>query len=160
MYASGIAPAAPAPRIVAHRTAGPGPGAAPASTASTATPTRARAAGRRTIGFPSKSRSACGSDGPGAARGHSGCGPVAIDRGGLRMSEQPAVRVERSQKWVRTYAHGELVADTRRPLLVWERPHYPTYYIPVDDVRAKLVPTGETRPAERLGPAEVLTVVT
>jgi uncharacterized protein (DUF427 family) len=76
------------------------------------------------------------------------------------MSEQPAVRVERSQKWVRTYAHGELVADTRRPLLVWERPYYPTYYIPVDDVRAKLVPTGETRPAERLGPAEVLTVVT
>jgi uncharacterized protein (DUF427 family) len=76
------------------------------------------------------------------------------------MSEQPAVRVERGQKWVRTYVHGELVADTRRPLLVWERPYYPTYYIPVEDVRAKLVPTGETRPSPGLGPAEVLTVVT
>jgi len=76
------------------------------------------------------------------------------------MSDQPAVRVEQGQKWVRTYVHGELVADTRRPLLVWERPYYPTYYIPLDDVRAKLVPTGETRPSASLGPAEVLTVVT
>ena len=76
------------------------------------------------------------------------------------MSERPSVRVERSQKWVRTYGHGELVADTRRPLLVWERPYYPTYYIPVDDVRAKLVPTGEIRPARTpdLGPGQVLTV--
>ena len=78
------------------------------------------------------------------------------------MSEESRgrVRIEPAQKWVRTFVHGQLVADTRRPLLVWELPYYPTYYIPVDDVRAKLVPTGETRPSPSRGPAEVLTVVT
>jgi uncharacterized protein (DUF427 family) len=78
------------------------------------------------------------------------------------MSDEPTARgrVEEAQKWVRTYVHGELVADTRRPLLVWEIPYYPTYYIPIDDVRAKLVPTGESRPSPNLGTAEVLTVVT
>src|SRR5262249_6000601 len=38
---------------------------------------------------------------------------------------------------------GELVADTTRPLLVWEKPFYPTYYFPLDDVRTDLlVPDG------------------
>jgi len=70
------------------------------------------------------------------------------------------VRVERSAKRVRTYLGGELVADTVRPLLVWEVPYFPTYYLPAEDVRAKLVPTGATERSPHRGEAEVLDVVT
>ncbi len=55
------------------------------------------------------------------------------------------VHVEHSRKRVRAVLGGEVVADTIRPLLVWERPSYPMYYIPVEDVRAKLVPAGDDR---------------
>lgn len=48
------------------------------------------------------------------------------------------VRVEHGPKRIRAYLGGELVADTARPLLVWEKPQYPAYYIPIDDVRMKL----------------------
>ena len=54
------------------------------------------------------------------------------------------VRVEHGQKRVRAYLGGELVADTSAPLLVWEKPYYPTYYFPVADVRMELFePDGE-----------------
>lgn len=69
------------------------------------------------------------------------------------------MRVETGQKRVRAYLDGALVADTVRPLLVWERPYYPTYYLPGADVRADLVPTGETRPSPGLGTGEVSDVV-
>lgn len=46
---------------------------------------------------------------------------------------------------MRTYIEGRLVVDTVAPVLVWESPHYPTYYLPVADLRAKLEPTGRTR---------------
>jgi uncharacterized protein (DUF427 family) len=49
------------------------------------------------------------------------------------------VRIERGAKRVRAYLHGELVADTTRPLLVWEVPYYPTYYFPEADVRGDLL---------------------
>ena len=49
------------------------------------------------------------------------------------------MRVEHGNKRVRTYLAGELVAETMRPLLVWEVPYYPTYYFPAADVRAELV---------------------
>lgn len=52
------------------------------------------------------------------------------------------VRVEPSQKRVRAYFGQELVADTTRPLLIWEIPYYPSYYIPISDVRAELIATG------------------
>jgi uncharacterized protein (DUF427 family) len=45
------------------------------------------------------------------------------------------VRVERGHKRIRAYLGGKPVVDTVRPLLVWEHPHYPAYYLPVDDVR-------------------------
>ena len=54
------------------------------------------------------------------------------------------VRVEYGDKRVRAYLGGELAADTTSPLLVWEVPYYPAYYIPVGDIRADLVPTGTT----------------
>ena len=49
------------------------------------------------------------------------------------------IRVEHSAKRVRAYLGGELVADSIRPLLVWESAHYPTYYFPADDVRGELL---------------------
>jgi uncharacterized protein (DUF427 family) len=52
------------------------------------------------------------------------------------------VRVERGAKRVRAYLGGELVADTTHPLLVWEKPYYPTYYFPAADVRAELSADG------------------
>lgn len=52
------------------------------------------------------------------------------------------VRIEPGRKRVRAYLAGVLVADTVRPVLVWEKPQYPTYYLPAEDVHATLVPTG------------------
>jgi uncharacterized protein (DUF427 family) len=49
------------------------------------------------------------------------------------------LRIEQGAKRVRAYLGGRLVADTTRPSLVWEIPYYPTYYIPVADIRAELV---------------------
>jgi uncharacterized protein (DUF427 family) len=75
-------------------------------------------------------------------------------------SARGRVRVEPSRKRVRTYVDGELVADTLRPLLVWEAPYYPTYYIPAEDVRAELHPTGATERSPSRGSGEVFDVVT
>jgi uncharacterized protein (DUF427 family) len=47
--------------------------------------------------------------------------------------------VEPGQKRVRAYLGGELVADTTHPLLVWEVPYYPAYYLPATDVRGELL---------------------
>lgn len=67
--------------------------------------------------------------------------------------EQP--RIQRSPKRVRAYLRGQLVADTKRPMLVWEHPYYPTYYLPAEDVQATLRPTGETRHIDRVGASDV-----
>ena len=55
------------------------------------------------------------------------------------------IRVEPGTKRIRTYLGGELVADTARPLLVWEVPYYPTYYFPADDVRTELLEPDDGR---------------
>jgi uncharacterized protein (DUF427 family) len=49
------------------------------------------------------------------------------------------IRIEPGAKRIRAYLGGELVADTIHPLLVWESPHYPTYYFPLADVRTDLL---------------------
>jgi uncharacterized protein (DUF427 family) len=49
------------------------------------------------------------------------------------------LRIEHGQKRIRAYLGGELVADTIRPVLVWEVPYYPTYYFPAADVRDELL---------------------
>ena len=60
------------------------------------------------------------------------------------MSERGRVRVEQSHKRIRTYLGGEVIADSTRALLVWEKPYYPTYYVPKADVRTgRLVDEGE-----------------
>jgi uncharacterized protein (DUF427 family) len=58
---------------------------------------------------------------------------------------------------VRAYLAGTAVADTIRPLLVWEVPYYPTYYFPAEDVRDDLLHPagGGQRPN---GDGELLTV--
>lgn len=69
------------------------------------------------------------------------------------------VRVETGTKRVRTVFNGHVVADTTSPLLVWEAPYYPTYYLPADDVRPEtLVPTGRTRHSPSRGDGTLYTV--
>ncbi len=71
------------------------------------------------------------------------------------------VGVEQGAKRVRVLLGGETVADTTRPLLVWEVPHYPTYYLPAVDVRTDLlVDTGETDRSPSRGEAELHNVET
>lgn len=55
---------------------------------------------------------------------------------------QGRVRVEPGAKRVRAYLGGAVVVDTTRPVLVWEDRPYPTYYVPLADVRAELVEPG------------------
>ncbi|WP_019853970.1 DUF427 domain-containing protein [Actinopolyspora mortivallis] len=78
------------------------------------------------------------------------------------MSEhsREEIGVETSAKRVRTVFGGHVVADTRRPVLVWEHPYYPTYYVPREDVRAELTEAGEVRHSRRLGEGTVYDVVT
>jgi uncharacterized protein (DUF427 family) len=65
------------------------------------------------------------------------------------------VRVYPAGKRVRAYLGGRLVADTTRPLLVWEVPHYPAYYIRRADVTAELTPTGRDERSPSRGQAQV-----
>src|SRR5499427_1134519 len=69
-----------------------------------------------------------------------------------------ALRIEPSPKRVRSYLAGHLVADSRHPVLVWEGPHYPVYYLPAADIAAELVPAGRTEHSPSRGEAEILDV--
>ena len=69
-----------------------------------------------------------------------------------------AVRVEQGAKRVRIYLAGRLVADTRRPFLVWEVPYYPAYYLPLADVVAELEPIGKTEHSPSRGDAQIFDV--
>jgi len=77
------------------------------------------------------------------------------------MSEtgRDRVKLETSAKRVRAYKAGRLVADSSRPTLVWEIPYYPTYYLPVADVRAKLEATGAVDHSPSRGDATLHDVV-
>ncbi len=75
------------------------------------------------------------------------------------MSKRGRVKTEPGQKRVRAYLAGTLVADTTSPLLVWEKPYYPTYYIPAADVNTELLEaTGETTRSPSRGTATLHTV--
>jgi uncharacterized protein (DUF427 family) len=65
--------------------------------------------------------------------------PVVMSAPGKTVATAGRLRMEAGAKWVRAYLGGELVADTTRPLLVWEVPYYPTYYFPAGDVRPELL---------------------
>jgi uncharacterized protein (DUF427 family) len=68
------------------------------------------------------------------------------------------VKVEEGHKRVRAYLAGELVADTTKPLLVWEIPYFPAYYFPAESVVAELVATGRTEHSPSRGDAELFDV--
>jgi len=68
------------------------------------------------------------------------------------------VRVEHGAKRIRGFIGGELVVETIRPLLVWEKPQYPTYYFPEADVHAELTSEGRTSHSPSRGDGEVMTV--
>ncbi len=69
------------------------------------------------------------------------------------------VRIEDGPKRVRVYLDGEVVADTIDVKLVWEKPYYPVYYFPEDDVRMeRLKPTGRLRRSPSRGDAEYFSV--
>jgi uncharacterized protein (DUF427 family) len=59
------------------------------------------------------------------------------------VSERERVKVEVGPKRVRGYLDGTLVVDTIRPLLVWELPYYPAWYLPVEDVTPGLLTENE-----------------
>jgi uncharacterized protein (DUF427 family) len=68
-------------------------------------------------------------------------------------------RIEESAKRVRVIFGGEPIADSVGARLVWEIPHYPAYYFPVDDVRTDLlVATGETKRSPSRGDGRLFTV--
>ncbi|HEV8461464.1 MAG TPA: DUF427 domain-containing protein [Gaiellaceae bacterium] len=70
-----------------------------------------------------------------------------------------SVRIEQANKRLRAYLGGEVVADTTRPLLVWEKPNYPTYYVPLADIRADLLDEDDSVVrSPHLGDAKAFTV--
>jgi uncharacterized protein (DUF427 family) len=69
------------------------------------------------------------------------------------------IKIETSAKRVRAYLAGRAVVDTTRPVLVWEKPYYPTYYLPAEDVLAKLEANGEVKHSPSRGDGTVYDVV-
>lgn len=62
------------------------------------------------------------------------------------------IRTETGQKRVRVMLGGEMIADTTKPLLVWEHPAFPNYFFPEADVRMDLLTSaGEAFESPRLG---------
>jgi uncharacterized protein (DUF427 family) len=92
--------------------------------------------------------------------------PGTVRRSGGAPSSAPTsnARVEVSPRRVRAHLGGEVVLDSTAALLVWELPHYPSYYIPVADIRAELEaietenpgPHGEVHYTVRLGEHEAV----
>jgi uncharacterized protein (DUF427 family) len=68
------------------------------------------------------------------------------------------VRTEPGRKRVRAYLAGRLVADTLHPVMVWEIPYYPAYYLPLGDITAELSPTGKTEHSPSRGDAVLYNV--
>ncbi|BDG01512.1 DUF427 domain-containing protein [Anaeromyxobacter oryzae] len=77
---------------------------------------------------------------------------------GASVEHRGRVRVERGQKRVRGFLGGQLVFDTRAPVLVWEVPYYPAYYVPLGDVRATLIPAPRREQSPSRGEAEYFDV--
>jgi uncharacterized protein (DUF427 family) len=69
--------------------------------------------------------------------------PSAPDTSRYPQSPVPAGHVEPSPRRLRGVLDGEVILDTQRALYVWEQPHYPQYYVPIEDV--------EPAALERLG---------
>jgi uncharacterized protein (DUF427 family) len=77
----------------------------------------------------------------------------------MAENSRGTVRTEPSAKRIRAYLAGRLVADTRHPVLVWEIPYYPAYYLPLGDVSAELKETGATEHSPSRGDAVLYDVL-
>jgi uncharacterized protein (DUF427 family) len=75
----------------------------------------------------------------------------------VAVSERSTVRIEPSPRRVRAVFNNVTVADSKHPLLVWER-MLPTYYFPRDDVRAELLAEAGERHDPGVGRAKLYTV--
>jgi len=74
-------------------------------------------------------------------------------------NREQAVRIEPGPKRIRAYLAGVPVVDSTHVRLVWERPGYPTYYFPLDDVRADLLhANGNVRQSSSRGEAQLYDV--
>ena len=70
------------------------------------------------------------------------------------MRDYPAMiaeinRVEPAPRRVRGLLAGTTIFDTTQALYVWEKPMYPQYYVPLDDVGPQLVSEGKSRRGSR-----------
>ncbi|KAE8765002.1 DUF427 domain-containing protein [Georgenia thermotolerans] len=63
--------------------------------------------------------------------------------------------VQQGLKRVRAFSSGELVVDSRAPLLVWEHPYVPEYFFPAADLKVELRPTGTGPASAALGVSEL-----
>ena len=69
------------------------------------------------------------------------------------------IRTEPGAKRVRAFLGGAPVFDTSRPVLVWEGPHLPVYYVPAADVDASLlVPSDQIERSPSRGEARFWSV--
>jgi uncharacterized protein (DUF427 family) len=58
-----------------------------------------------------------------------------------RRDQLAELRHEPTAKWVRALVDGQVVADSTRPVLVWEpRRYVASYAVPAEDLKAELVP--------------------
>jgi uncharacterized protein (DUF427 family) len=80
---------------------------------------------------------------PATAQPAADAGAPAAGKGSAAAGARGRVRVEQAHKRIRPLLGGVVVVDTVRPLLVWEGPHYPVYYLPLADLKATLESTGE-----------------
>jgi len=85
---------------------------------------------------------------------------LSLSGGAMSDRTGKTVQVEQGPKRVRAYLNGQVVADTYAPLLVWEIPNYPAYYIPMSDIKAELIPSGQSEHKPGLGDAEIYHVKT
>jgi uncharacterized protein (DUF427 family) len=58
----------------------------------------------------------------------------------------PVGHVEPVPRRIRAYRGAALVIDTTRAMYVWERPHYPQYFVPLADVDQSLLDQASTLP--------------
>jgi len=74
------------------------------------------------------------------------------------FSRQP-IRVELSPKWIRAVFGGEVIANSRKVLLVWDRGRTPAYYFPKSDVKMQyLTPTDHHTTSDTKGESSYFTI--
>ncbi|MDQ1733654.1 MAG: hypothetical protein QOK10_3813 [Pseudonocardiales bacterium] len=76
----------------------------------------------------------------------------------MNSTQRGRITTEPGRKRIRALLNGQYILDTTRPLLVWEVPYYPAYYIPREDVAVELIPNGETTHSPSRGDATVFDV--